>query len=112
MQVAFNIFDQSPEDELFPLCEELNIGVIVRVPFDEGSLTGVLTKDSRWPNGDFRNIYFTPENLISTIQRIDRLKTDLPPGMAMPEMALRWILENKAISTVIPGMRKEKNVRC
>ena len=110
VQVIYNIFDQNPEDELFPLCAELNIGVIARVPFDEGSLTGTLTKDSRWPEGDWRNGYFVPENLIPSVEHADALKPLMPAGMTMPEMALRFILENNAVSTIIPGMRKENNV--
>ncbi len=67
VQVVYNIFDQEPEDELFPVCRELNVGVIARVPFDEGSLTGTLTADSRWPDGDWRNGYFERENLIQSV---------------------------------------------
>ena len=74
VQVVYNVFDQNPEDELFPVCRELDIAVIARVPFDEGSLTGTLSKDSRWPEGDWRNIYFTPENLAETLARVERLK--------------------------------------
>src|SRR5687768_12627436 len=85
VQVIYNIFDQSPEDELFPLCRELGVAVIARVPFDEGSLTGALTKSSRWPAGDFRNAYFVPENLAPTLQRIEKLKRVVPPGMTLPE---------------------------
>ncbi len=111
VQVIYNIFDQAPEDELFPLCDERGIGVIARVPFDEGTLTGNLTKDSRWPEGDWRNSYFVPENLAASIAHAEALKPIVPSGMTMAEMALRFILENKTVSTVIPGMRKEKNVR-
>ncbi len=111
VQVIYNIFDQAPEDELFPLCDERGIGVIARVPFDEGTLTGNLTKDSRWPEGDWRNSYFVPENLAASIAHAEKLKPIVPSGMTMAEMALRFILENKTVSTVIPGMRKEKNVR-
>jgi aryl-alcohol dehydrogenase-like predicted oxidoreductase len=110
VQVIYNIFDQAPEDELFPLCRELNVAVIARVPFDEGTLTGTLTKDSHWPAGDWRNTYFVPENLIPSVERADALKPLLPPGMSMPEMALRFILSNPDVSTVIPGMRKVRNV--
>ena len=110
VQVVYNIFDQQPEDVLFPECQRRHIAVIARVPFDEGSLTGTLTADSQWPAGDFRNIYFQPENLRNTIERIDRLRADLPEGMSMPETALRFILENPAVSTVIPGMRKLRHV--
>ena len=110
VQVVYNVFDQNPEDELFPVCRELDIAVIARVPFDEGSLTGTLSRDSRWPEGDWRNIYFTPENLADTLGRVDRLKEVVPGGMDLPELALRFILSEPTVSTVIPGMRKEKHV--
>jgi aryl-alcohol dehydrogenase-like predicted oxidoreductase len=111
VQVIYNIFDQAPEDELFPLCEQLQIAVIARVPFDEGSLTDTLTKDTRWPEGDWRNSYFVPENLAASVDRADALKPLVPEDMTMPEMALRFILEHPAVSTIIPGMRKLRNVR-
>jgi len=110
VQVIYNIFDQAPEDVLFPLCRELNIAVIARVPFDEGTLTGTLTLDSKWPRGDWRNIYFVPENLKASVEHAEALRPILPPGMSMPEVALRFILSNPDVSTVIPGMRKIRNV--
>ena len=111
VQVIYNIFDQAPEDELFPLCDELGIAVIARVPFDEGTLTGSLTKDTTWPEGDWRNTYFVPDNLAASVEHAERLKPLVPAGTTMPEMALRWILANKSVATVIPGMRKEAHVR-
>jgi len=110
VQVIYNIFDQAPEDRLFPVCRELNVGVIARVPFDEGTLTGTLTLDSRWPEGDWRNSYFVPENLKASVERAEALRPMIPPGMPMPEMALRFILSNPDVSTIIPGMRKIKHV--
>ena len=110
VQVIYNIFDQNPEDELFPACREMNVGVIARVPFDEGTLTGTLTMDSKWPKGDWRNTYFVPENLKASVARAEALKPLLSDGMTMPEMALRFILNNPDVSTIIPGMRKRKNV--
>ncbi len=110
VQVVYNVFDQNPEDELFPVCLEKNIAVIARVPLDEGSLTGTLTADTKWPEGDFRNIYFKPENLAPTLERIERLRRIVPPDTTMPELALRHILMHPAISTVIPGMRKLTHV--
>lgn len=110
VQVIYNIFDQAPEDELFPACQEMDVSVIARVPFDEGSLTGTLTKDSAWPEGDWRNTYFVPENLEASVERADRLKPLVRDGMTMPEMALRFILNNPAVSTIIPGMRKLRHV--
>lgn len=110
VQVIYNIFDQAPQDVLFPLCRELNIGVIARVPFDEGSLTGTLTKQTRWPEGDWRNTYFVPENLSASVDRADAVKPLVPPGMTLPELALRWILADATVSTIIPGMRKIRHV--
>jgi aryl-alcohol dehydrogenase-like predicted oxidoreductase len=111
VQVIYNIFDQNPEDELFPACRENDVAVIARVPFDEGTLTGTLTKESTWPEGDCRNTYFVPENLIPSVERADALKPLVPAGMTMPEMALRFILNNPTVSTIIPGMRKPGHVR-
>jgi aryl-alcohol dehydrogenase-like predicted oxidoreductase len=110
VQVIYNIFDQAPEDELFPLCDELNIGVIARVPFDEGTLTGTLTKDMRWPKGDWRNTYFVPENLNESVDRAEALRPLVPEHMTMAQMALRFILANPTVSTTIPGMRKLRHV--
>jgi aryl-alcohol dehydrogenase-like predicted oxidoreductase len=111
VQVIYNIFDQNPEDELFPLCRQLGVAVIARVPFDEGTLTGTLTRDSKWPDGDWRNTYFVPDNLIPSVERADRLKPLVPAGSSMPEMALRFVLSHPDVATVIPGMRKERHVR-
>ena len=111
VQVIYNIFDQAPEDELLPLASELGIGVIARVPFDEGTLTGSLTLDSTWPEDDWRSTYFVPENLASSVAHGDALKPVVPAGMTMPEMALRFILSNPAVTTVIPGMRDARHVR-
>jgi aryl-alcohol dehydrogenase-like predicted oxidoreductase len=111
VQVIYNIFDQDPEDELFPACQEMDVAVIARVPFDEGSLTGKLTTDSRWPAGDWRNSYFVPENLQASVSHAEAVKPLVPSDMSMPEMALRFILNNPAVSTIIPGMRKESHVR-
>jgi aryl-alcohol dehydrogenase-like predicted oxidoreductase len=110
VQVVYNVFDQTPEDELFPECRRRNIAVIARVPFDEGSLTDTLTADSKWPEGDFRNIYFQPDNLRNTLEHVAKLRPVVPPGMTMPELALRHILREPTVSTVIPGMRKLRNV--
>ena len=110
VQVIYNIFDQNPEDELFPACQEMDVAVIARVPFDEGSLTGTLTLESRWPEGDWRNSYFVPENLTSTLEHVEQVKADLPAGMSLTEIALRFILNHPAVSTIIPGMRKPRHV--
>jgi aryl-alcohol dehydrogenase-like predicted oxidoreductase len=117
VQVIYNIFDQNPEDELFPACREMNVGVIARVPFDEGTLTGTLTKESKWPEGDWRNTYFVPENLIPSVERAEAIKKMLDDWnrehetrITMPELALRFILDNEDVSTIIPGMRKLSHV--
>ena len=105
VQVVYNIFDQAPEDELFPLCRELGVAVIARVPLDEGSLTGTLTVDTRWPDGDWRNSYFTPANLRETVARVEALCRLVPVGESMAGLALRFILSNADVTTVIPGTR-------
>ena len=110
VQVIYNIFDQNPEDVLFPECEARDVAVIARVPFDEGSLIGNLTKDTRWPEGDWRNSYFVPENLNATVDRVEALRPLVPAGVTMAEMALRFILSNPTVSTIIPGMRKLRHV--
>ena len=111
VQVIYNIFDQAPEDKLFPVCKELNIGVIARVPLDEGSLGGKLTTETKFPPGDWRAMYFGPENLLQTVVRVEKLRPIVPPGMSLPDMALRFILSNPVVSTTIAGMRKPVHVR-
>lgn len=111
VQLIYNIFDQNPEDELFPACDEMNVAVIARVPFDEGTLTGKLTKESTWPEDDWRSTYFVPENLNSSVDHADAIKPLVPAEMTMAEMALRFILANPTVSTIIPGMRKLPHVR-
>ena len=110
VQVIYNIFDQNPEDELFPACRQHDVGIIARVPFDEGSLTGTLTLDSTWPKGDWRNTYFVPENLKNSVERANALKPVVPANSTLPEMALRCILNNSDVATIIPGMRKIRHV--
>jgi aryl-alcohol dehydrogenase-like predicted oxidoreductase len=111
VQVIYSIFDQSPEDELFPVCQELNVGVIVRVALDEGSLGGKMTKDTKFPASDWRSRYFSSENLANTLERVDKLKHILPRGMSLPQMALRFVLSHPAVSTTIVGMRKLEHFR-
>lgn len=111
VQVIYNIFDQAPEDNLFPLCRKLDIGVIARVPFDEGTLTGTLTRDTVFPPNDWRSTYFVPENLEASVERAERLQPIIPKEMTMPELALRFILANDNVHTTIPGMRKLKHVQ-
>ena len=111
VQVVYNIFDQAPEDVLFPACQRLSVAVIARVPFDEGSLTGTLRADARWPDGDWRNIYFAPHHLAQTLPRVDAVAREATSlGVSLPEFALRFILSNPAVTTTIPGMRRVAHV--
>jgi aryl-alcohol dehydrogenase-like predicted oxidoreductase len=110
VQVVYNVFDQAPEDELFPLCRELGIAVIARVPLDEGSLAGTLTADSRWPDGDWRNTYFGPANLAATLERVEALRALVPADQTMAQLALRFILSSPDVTTVIPGTRKPEHL--
>ena len=110
VQVIYNVFEQQPEDKLFPFCSKNDIAVITRVPFDEGMLTGQINQQTKFAADDWRSSYFVMENLREAVPRAEKLKKLLPPGMSLPEMALRFILENKSVSTVIPGMRRVKHV--
>jgi aryl-alcohol dehydrogenase-like predicted oxidoreductase len=110
VQVVYNIFDQAPEDKLFYVCKARGIGVIARVPFDEGSLAGAIKPDATWPEGDFRNTYFKADNLRETVARVEALQSLVPAGSALPEMALRFILGNPIVTTTIPGMRRPQHV--
>jgi aryl-alcohol dehydrogenase-like predicted oxidoreductase len=110
VQVIYNIFDQAPVDTLFPLCKAMDIATIARVPFDEGTLTGTMTKETTFPKGDWRGTYFVPKNLNSSVEHADALRPLIPQGMTMAEMALRFILMNDNVGTTIPGMRKQRNV--
>lgn len=111
VQVIYNIFDQSPEDELFPACQEHNVGVIARVPFDEGALTGTITPDTTFPPDDWRNNYFAGDRKREVYERVTAMANELGiPLDQLPEVALRYILSHPAVSTVIPGMRQVRNV--
>ncbi|MCL6507607.1 MAG: aldo/keto reductase [Bryobacteraceae bacterium] len=111
VQVIYNIFDQTPERNLFPLCMECNIGVIARVPFDEGSLTGTITETTRFDPEDFRAYYFRGDRKRQVVERVTALQQDLAAVEGtLPEIALRFCLSHPAVSTVIPGMRKVRNV--
>jgi len=111
VQVIYNIFDQSPEDQLFLACRELNVGVIARVPLDEGSLGGKMTGETKFPADDWRSKYFSPDNLKKTMARVGKLKSVLPGNLSLPDVALRFILSNPTVSTTIVGMRKPDHVR-
>ena len=111
VQVIYNVFDQSPEDELLPSCQEHGVGVIVRVPFDEGALTGRITPDTTFDEGDFRNHYFRGERKQEVYDRVRAIISELGASEdEMAEIALRYILSHPAVSTVIPGMRSVRNV--
>lgn len=111
VQVIYNIFEQAPEDALYPLCEELNIGVLARVPFDEGGLTGAIRPETVFPESDFRAFFFRGDRKQKVFDRVERLKLLLNhEAMSLPELALRYVLSHDAVSTVIPGMRSTRHV--
>ncbi len=111
VQVIYNVFDQTPERNLFPLAEGLNIGVIARVPFDEGSLTGAITETMAFDPQDFRAAYFRGDRKRQVVEHVKALERDLgSQDGSLPETALRFVLSSPAVSTVIPGMRTVRNV--
>jgi aryl-alcohol dehydrogenase-like predicted oxidoreductase len=111
VQVIYNVFDQSPERNLFPLTRNENIGVLARVPLDEGSLTGAITENTKFEGDEFRSFYFRGERPKQVVKHVDALRKDLKdvPG-TLAEIALQFVLSNPAVSTVIPGMRRVRNV--
>ncbi|MBI5087146.1 MAG: aldo/keto reductase, partial [Acidobacteria bacterium] len=113
VQVIHNIFDQSPEANLYPLCQELNIGVLARVPLDEGALTGAITPDAEFDPAEFRAFYFRDNRRQEVFDRVNALRADLEAAghrEPLAETALRFCISHPAVSTVIPGMRKVRNV--
>jgi aryl-alcohol dehydrogenase-like predicted oxidoreductase len=112
VQVIYNVFDQSPEDELFSAVADEDVGVIVRVPLDEGGLSGRVKRDTIFPDGDWRNDYFGGDRRAQVEERAVAITADLGiPIDALPEVALRFCLSHPAVSTVIPGMRSVEHVR-
>jgi len=111
VQVIYNIFDQGPERNLFPLCQKMNLGVIARVPLDEGGLTGTITEDTQFEPGEFRAAYFKGDRKKQVVEHVNALKRDLEGVVDGPlaEVALRFTISNPAVSTVIPGMRRVRN---
>ncbi len=111
VQVIYNIFDQSPQDRLLDACQANGVGVIVRVALDEGSLTGNITPDTTFPEGDFRNSYFGGNRKAELQDHLRAIEADLGISTAqLPETALRFVLSHPAVSTVIVGMRSVRNV--
>ena len=110
VQVIYNIFDQTPEAKMFPLALERNIGILARVPLDEGALSGHFTEDIAFPAGDFREWYFRGDRKRQVVQRVDALRRDLDGNASIPDVALRFCLSHPAVSTVIPGMRTRRHV--
>ncbi len=112
VQVIYNVFDQSPEDKLFPYCQSHNIGIVARVPFDEGSLAGKVCPETIFPDHDFRNQYFSGNRKKQVWKRLQHLMTDVGISLeALPDFALRFCISHPAVSTVIPGMRTPEHVR-
>jgi aryl-alcohol dehydrogenase-like predicted oxidoreductase len=109
VQVIYNIFDQTPEINLLPAVQKHNVGVIARVPFDEGSLTGAITTDSQFEGDEFRAFYFRGDRPTQVVEHVSSLQEDLG-SVSLPQTALRFCLSHPAVSTVIPGMRRTRNV--
>ena len=111
VQVIYNIFDQGPEERLYPVCAKHNVGVLARVPLDGGGLTGKVTPETSFPKDDFRNNYFKGDRKREVFERVGRIAQDLGVGLEkMAETAIRFTLSHPAVSTVIPGMRNVRNV--
>ena len=111
LQILYNVYDQRPAEALLPACAAHGLGVLARVPFDEGGLTGEIRPDTTFPEGDFRNDYFQGDRRRQVFERTEALRRLLgPEADTLPELALRFCLSNDAVSTVIPGMRSAARV--
>jgi aryl-alcohol dehydrogenase-like predicted oxidoreductase len=111
IQVIYNIFEQRPAEQLFPAAQKHNVGIIVRVPFEEGLLTGEMGPDYRFDENDWRKDWLTPDRLREAKTRTDALRPFLTPDTpTLAALALKFCLAHPAVSTVIPGMRRLKNV--
>lgn len=111
IQVIYNIFEQAPEDRLLPLCQEKEVGVIARVPFDEGALTGSITAETKFPKKDWRNFYFQGDRRDQVQEHIQELKMLLDgEARTLPDLALKFCLHHPVMSAVIPGMRSVGHV--
>ena len=111
LQLIFNLFEQHPRETILPICRELDVATIIRVPYDEGALTGKYNGNETFPEDDFRSIYFRGDNLKATVQRVQKISEWAEqnlPGISLAELALRWVLSHAEVDTVIPGIR---NVR-
>ncbi len=112
VQVIYNIFEQEPAAELLPVAQETNTAIIVRVAFDEGSLTGKFTPETKFADDDFRKSYFASDRLLRAVERANRIRNELSEAdPTMPEVALRFVLDHPAVSTVIPGIRNVEQAR-
>lgn len=107
VQVIYNVFDQTPERNLFPACQKHSIGVLARVPLDEGALAGAVKPDTEFAGDEFRGWYFRGDRKQQVWDKVQALKKDLDgvPG-SLAEIALRFCISHPAVSTVIPGMRR------
>jgi aryl-alcohol dehydrogenase-like predicted oxidoreductase len=110
VQVIYNIFDQTPEAGMLPLARKLDIGILARVPLDEGALSGHFTADIKFPAGDFRDWYFRGNRRREVVEHVAALQRDLGDGASVPDTALRFCLSHPAVSSVIPGMRTRRHV--
>lgn len=113
VQVIFNLFEQHPRETILPACERHGVGVIARVPFDEGALTGKFGPETRFGSDDFRSIYFREGNLAATVERVERIrawKEERWPHGSLADLALSWVLSHREVTSVIPGMRRPEQV--
>lgn len=108
IQVVYNILDQSPEKELFPLAKKHNIGIITRQPLAAGGLTGKFTKHTKFPKGDWRGYMRNRVWLEKIVEQVELVNEIISDNMEMYEAAIKFCLANPVISTTIPGVRNVK----
>jgi aryl-alcohol dehydrogenase-like predicted oxidoreductase len=109
VQVIYNIFEQEPAAQLLPVALETGTGIIVRVAFDEGVLTGKYKATDTFEKDDFRRHYFAGDRLDRSVKRVERIRKAFgDSGYSLPQLALKFALSHPAVSTVIPGIRNRE----
>ena len=112
VQLIFNLFEQEPAAELLPAAAEAGVGVIARMPFDEGALTGKYTEGTTFAESDFRSRYFMGDRLKRVVREVGKVREDLEgTGVSLPEAALKFVLAHPAVSATIPGMRNPEQAQ-
>ncbi len=121
VQIIFNMLRLKPAEDFFKMAKDKNIAIIVRVPLASGLLTGKMNSTSTFPENDHRNYNikgdafdvgetFSGVNFNKALDVVEKLKSIIPDGFTLSQLALKWILMHKEVSVVIPGAKNSDQV--